>query len=136
MTIIQTKNVLSKGIGRRKSSTAFVQIVPGEGEIIVNQQSGIDYFHHNSQALSVCRTALEIFESEKSYNLTIVVSGGGLNGQMQAIRLAVSKAVSKLDENKRAKLRNLGLLSRDTRVKERKKYGLKKARKAPQFSKR
>nr|YP_009551146.1 ribosomal protein S9 [Vischeria sp. ACOI 3415]QAA12083.1 ribosomal protein S9 [Vischeria sp. ACOI 3415] len=136
MTILEAKNILSTGVGRRKSATAFVQIIPGNGEITVNQQPGVNYFHYNSQAVSICRTALEIFESEKSYNLTVVVSGGGLNGQIQAIRLALSKAVSKLDTTKRIKLRSLGLLSRDTRVKERKKYGLKKARKAPQFSKR
>jgi len=136
MTILEAKNILSTGVGRRKSATAFVQIIPGNGEIKVNQQSGVNYFHYNPQAVSICRTALEIFESEKSYNITVVVSGGGLNGQIQAIRLALSKAVSKLDTTKRIKLRSLGLLSRDTRVKERKKYGLKKARKAPQFSKR
>nr|YP_010451051.1 ribosomal protein S9 [Vischeria punctata]AOW70837.1 ribosomal protein S9 [Vischeria sp. CAUP Q 202]UTV00832.1 ribosomal protein S9 [Vischeria punctata] len=136
MTILEAKNILSTGVGRRKSATAFVQIIPGNGEITINQQPGVNYFHYNSQAVSICRTALEIFESEKSYNLTVVVSGGGLNGQIQAIRLALSKAVSKLDTTKRIKLRSLGLLSRDTRVKERKKYGLKKARKAPQFSKR
>lgn len=136
MTTSQVKNILSTGVGRRKSASAFVQIVPGNGEILVNQQPGVDYFHFNSQALNICRTALEIFESEKSYNIIIVVSGGGLTGQTQAIRLAVAKAVAKLDTSKRVKLRSLGLLSRDTRVKERKKYGLKKARKAPQFSKR
>jgi small subunit ribosomal protein S9 len=136
MSTIETKNILSTGVGRRKSASAFVQIVSGNGEIIVNQQPGIEYFHFNSQALSLCRTALQIFDSENSYNIIIGVSGGGLTGQIQAIRLAVAKAVSKLDSNKRVKLRTLGLLSRDTRVKERKKYGLKKARKAPQFSKR
>nr|YP_010478906.1 ribosomal protein S9 [Lietzensia polymorpha]UVI61211.1 ribosomal protein S9 [Lietzensia polymorpha] len=136
MTESQSRNVLSTGVGRRKSATSFVQIIPGNGEIIVNQQPGIDYFHFNSQAVSICRTALEIFDSEKAYNIIIIVSGGGLTGQVQAIRLAVSKAVSKLDINKRVKLRSLGLLSRDTRVKERKKCGLKKARKASQFSKR
>lgn len=136
MPIIETKNILSTGVGRRKSASAFVQIVSGNGEIVVNQQPGIEYFHFNSQALSICRTALEIFDSENSYNIIIGVSGGGLIGQIQAIRLAVANAVSKLDSNKRVKLRTLGLLSRDTRIKERKKYGLKKARKAPQFSKR
>nr|YP_010478763.1 ribosomal protein S9 [Neustupella aerophytica]UVI61068.1 ribosomal protein S9 [Neustupella aerophytica] len=136
MTTLEAKNILSTGVGRRKSASAFVYIIPGNGQIIINKQPGIDYFVYNSQAVSICQTALKIFESEKSYNIIIVVSGGGLNGQIQAIRLAVSKAVSKLDTNKRIKLRSLGLLSRDTRVKERKKYGLKKARKAPQFSKR
>nr|YP_009550305.1 ribosomal protein S9 [Characiopsis acuta]QAA11242.1 ribosomal protein S9 [Characiopsis acuta] len=136
MPTIETKNILSTGVGRRKSASAFVQIVSGKGEIIINQQPGIEYFHFNSQALSICKTALEIFNSENSYNIIIGVSGGGLTGQIQAIRLAVANAVSKLDSTKRVKLRTLGLLSRDTRVKERKKYGLKKARKAPQFSKR
>ena len=136
MTSVETKNILSTGVGRRKSASALAKIVPGNGDIKVNQKPGLEYFHSISQSLSICRTALEIFECDKSYNLIIEVSGGGLHGQTEAIRLAVAKAVSKLDLTKRIKLRSLGLLSRDTRIKERKKYGLRKARKAPQYSKR
>lgn len=136
MITFEQKNVLATGVGRRKSASALVKILPGNGEIVVNQKPGIDYFHSISYGLGICRTPLEIFESDKAYNIVIEVTGGGLQGQTQAIRLAVAKAISNLDSAKRVKLRSLGLLSRDTRIKERKKCGLKKARKAPQYSKR
>jgi small subunit ribosomal protein S9 len=136
MTSESKKNILANGVGRRKSATAFVQLSPGNGQIKINHKPGIEYFQFSSQALSSSIIPLEIFESEKSYDINIIVSGGGLLGQVDAIRLAISKTISKLDSTKRVKLRSLGFLSRDTRVKERKKYGLKKARKAPQFSKR
>lgn len=136
MTTSEKNNILSTGVGRRKSSSALVKIIPGNGEIFINKKAGLDYFNSSSQSLSSCRIPLEIFEEENSYNMVIDVSGGGIQGQTQAIKLAVANAVSKLDSTKRIKLRSLGLLSRDTRVKERKKYGLKKARKASQYSKR
>lgn len=136
MITFEQKNVLATGVGRRKRASALVKILPGNGEIVVNQKPGIDYFHSISYGLGICRTPLEIFESDKAYNIVIEVTGGGLQGQTQAIRLAVAKAISNLDSAKRVKLRSLGLLSRDTRIKERKKCGLKKARKAPQYSKR
>lgn len=136
MITFEKKNVLATGVGRRKSSSALVKILPGNGEIIVNQKPGIDYFHSIAYGLGICRTPLEIFESDKAYNIVIEVTGGGLQGQTQAIKLAVAKAISNLDSAKRTKLRSMGLLSRDTRIKERKKCGLKKARKAPQYSKR
>ncbi len=136
MTLESKKNILTNGVGRRKSATAFVQISPGTGQIIINQKPGVEYFQFSSQALNSSIIPLEIFESQNSYDINIIASGGGLLGQVDAIRLAISKAISKLDSTKRVKLRSLGFLSRDTRVKERKKYGLKKARKAPQFSKR
>jgi small subunit ribosomal protein S9 len=136
MITFEKKNILATGVGRRKSASALVKILPGTGEIMVNQKPGIDYFHSIAHGLGICRTPLEIFESDKAYNIIIEVSGGGLQGQTQAIRLAVAKDISNIDAAKRVKLRNLGLLSRDTRIKERKKYGLKKARKAPQYSKR
>ena len=132
----EEKNILSTGVGRRKSSSAFVKVFSGTGEVIINKKLGKDYFHSIHAALETCQTPLEIFQAEKAYKLVIDVSGGGLQGQKQAIRLAIAKAISTLDVEKRVKLRSLGLLSRDTRVKERKKYGLKKARKSPQYSKR
>ena len=136
MITFDKKDILATGVGRRKSASALVKILPGTGEIIINQKSGIDYFHSIAHGLGICRTALEVLEADKAYNIIIEVSGGGLKGQTEAIRLAVAKAISNLDSAKRVKLRSLGLLSRDTRIKERKKYGLKKARKAPQYSKR
>ena len=136
MVKFEKNNVVASGVGRRKSASAVVKILPGTGEITVNQKPGIEYFHAIAHGLGICRTPLEIFQSDKAYNIIIEVSGGGLQGQTQAIRLAVAKAISSLDNDKRTKLRHLGLLSRDTRIKERKKCGLKKARKAPQYSKR
>jgi small subunit ribosomal protein S9 len=136
MTTNETSKSFSIGIGRRKSASARVKIVPGNGQITINEKTGIDYFNSFPQSLGICRNPLEIFESDKSYDIIINVEGGGLQGQTQAIQLAVANAVSKLDSVKRSKLRNLGLLTRDTRIKERKKYGLKKARKASQYSKR
>nr|AHX25148.1 30S ribosomal protein S9 [Nannochloropsis gaditana] len=136
MVKFEKNNVVASGVGRRKSASALVKILPGTGEITVNQKPGIEYFHVIAHGLGICRTPLEIFQSDKAYNIIIEVSGGGLQGQTQAIRLAVAKAISSLDNDKRTKLRHLGLLSRDTRIKERKKCGLKKARKAPQYSKR
>jgi small subunit ribosomal protein S9 len=132
----EKSNILALGIGRRKSSRASVKILPGKGEILINQKTVIDYFTGSSHSIAICRMPLEIFQCENSYNMIIDVSGGGIQGQTQAIKLAVAKALSILDSKKRVKLRSLGLLSRDTRVKERKKYGLKKARKASQYSKR
>lgn len=136
MITFEKNSILATGVGRRKSASALVKILSGTGEIVINQKSGVDYFHSVANGLGICRTPLEIFQSDKAYNIIIEVSGGGLQGQTQAIRLAVAKAISSLDAAKRVKLRNLGLLTRDTRIKERKKYGLKKARKAPQYSKR
>lgn len=136
MITFDKKDILATGVGRRKSASALVKILPGTGEIVINQKSGIDYLHSIAHGLGVCRTALEVFNADKAYNIIIEVSGGGLHGQTEAIRLAVANAISHLDSEKRVKLRSLGLLTRDTRIKERKKYGLKKARKAPQYSKR
>ena len=136
MITFEKNNILTTGVGRRKSASALVKILPGTGEIVVNQKSGVNYFHSIANGLEICRTPLEIFEADKAYNVIIEVSGGGLHGQAEAIRLAIANAISNLDSEKRVKLRSLGLLSRDTRIKERKKYGLKKARKAPQYSKR
>lgn len=126
----------SIGLGRRKSASARVKIIQGNGQITINNKTGIEYFSSIPKSIGICRNPLEIFESEKSYDIIIDVKGGGLHGQTEAIQLAVANAVSKLDSVKRSKLRNLGLLTRDTRIKERKKYGLKKARKASQYSKR
>ena len=136
MANIETNKSFSIGIGRRKSASARVKITPGNGQITINEKTGIEYFNSIPKSLGICSNPLEIFESDKSYDIIINVEGGGLQGQTQAIQLAVANAVSKLDSVKRSKLRNLGLLTRDSRIKERKKYGLKKARKASQYSKR
>lgn len=123
-------------IGRRKSATAKVRLVPGTGEVKINKISGLDYFHNSSESIEACRLPLHIFGLANTYNLEVQTSGGGLEGQLQAIRLGIARALAHFDSSKRSKLKSLGLLQRDSRIKERKKYGLKKARKASQYSKR
>ena len=132
----ETSSVANIGIGRRKSARVQVNIIPGNGVIKVNNLLGEEYFRSSLESLKSCQMPLSLFDVEKTYDLIIKVSGGGFKGQTDAIVLAVSRAISKLDPAKRTKLKSLGLLSRDTRVKERKKVGLKKARKASQYSKR
>lgn len=134
--IKETSSVANFGIGRRKSARVQVNIIPGQGVIKVNNLLGEEYFSSSLESLKSCQMPLTLFDVEKNYDLIIKVSGGGLKGQTDAIVLAVSRAIAKLDPTKRTKLKSLGLLSRDTRVKERKKVGLKKARKASQYSKR
>jgi small subunit ribosomal protein S9 len=123
-------------LGRRKSATARVRLVPGTGEVKINKISGLNYFHNSAESIESCRLPLHIFGLIDTYNIEVQTSGGGLEGQIQAIRLGIARALVGFDNSKRPKLKSLGLLQRDSRIKERKKYGLKKARKASQYSKR
>jgi small subunit ribosomal protein S9 len=124
------------GTGRRKSSTARVRLVPGTGKITVNKRTGEDYFQFNTSYLSVIKAPLETLGLENSYDILVKAEGGGLTGQSDAVRLGVARALCQLDPENRSPLKGEGFLTRDPRAKERKKYGLHKARKAPQFSKR
>ena len=123
-------------IGRRKSAIARVRLIPGTGEIKINKMLGLDYFHNSAESVESCRLPLHIFGLSNTYDVDIQTAGGGLEGQLQAIRLGIARALAHYDISKRPKLKSLGLLERDSRIKERKKYGLKKARKASQYSKR
>lgn len=123
-------------IGRRKSAIARVRLIPGTGDIKINKILGLDYFQNSAESVEACRFPLHVFGLADTYNLEIQTSGGGLEGQLQAIRLGIARALAHFDLSKRPKLKSLGLLQRDSRIKERKKYGLKKARKASQYSKR
>lgn len=123
-------------IGRRKSAVARVRLIPGNGDIKINKILGIEYFQNSVESIEACRLPLHIFGLSNTYDLDIQTSGGGLEGQLQAIRLGIARALVHFDLSKRSKLKSLGLLQRDSRIKERKKYGLKKARKASQYSKR
>ena len=114
-------------IGRRKSAIARVRLLPGTGEIKINKKLGLDYFHNSTESIESCRLPLHLFGLANTYNLEIQTAGGGLEGQVQAIRLGIARALAYFDTTKRSKLKSLGLLQRDSRVKERKKYGLKKA---------
>lgn len=122
-------------IGRRKTSTARLYIKPGKGEILVNNRPLESYF--NSQAkINVATLPLEVTELEGSYDIKVTVRGGGTTGQAGAIQLALARALDDLNEDVHSKLKQHGLLTRDSRMVERKKYGQPKARKKFQFSKR
>ena len=123
------------GTGRRKSSVARVRLVPGEGNIIVNDRSLDDYFGLETLKVIV-KQPLVLTGLENKFDIHVNVIGGGFTEQAGAIRHGIARALLKADENLRPVLKKAGFLTRDPRMKERKKYGLKKARRAPQFSKR
>ena|SRR4028118_1808320 len=124
------------GTGRRKNAIARVRLVPGSGQLIVNGRQGDDYFNYNSGYISAAKAPLESLGLETEYDILVNAHGGGLTGQSDSIRLGVARALCELDPENRSPLKTEGYLTRDPRAKERKKYGLHKARKAPQYSKR
>ncbi|MEG6566614.1 30S ribosomal protein S9 [Thermoanaerobacterium saccharolyticum] len=123
------------GTGRRKTSVARVRLVPGKGNIIINGRSLDDYFGLDTLKYTV-KQPLILTENIDKFDVIAKVEGGGLSGQAGAIRLGITRALMKADNELRPILKKAGFVTRDPRMKERKKYGLKKARKAPQFSKR
>ncbi|HET7657644.1 MAG TPA: 30S ribosomal protein S9 [Bacillales bacterium] len=123
------------GTGRRKSSVARVRLVPGDGKIIVNGRD-IEEFFNLETLRAIVKQPLVETETQGSYNVLVNVKGGGYTGQAGAIRHGVARALLEVDPDFRAPLKRAGYLTRDPRMKERKKYGLKGARRAPQFSKR
>ena len=128
-----TKKV-SYATGRRKSSVARVYVTPGKGKIVVNDRDVNEYFPHATLVLDL-KQPLTILGVEGKYDIRCFVSGGGFTGQAGAMRLGIARALLVAGED-RASLKVNGMLTRNPRSKERKKYGLKKARRAPQFSKR
>ena len=130
------KKVQYWGTGRRKSAIARVRLVPGgDGTITINKKSIDDYFDLETMKFIV-RQPLVLTETSAKYDVLVNVTGGGNNGQAGAIRHGISRALLEAEPETREALKKAGFLTRDSRMKERKKYGLKKARKAPQFSKR
>lgn len=123
------------GTGRRKKSIARVYLVPGKGNITINKRSIDDYFGLETLKV-VVRQPLVLTETKDKFDLIITVRGGGVTGQAGAIRHGISRALLQADADYRPTLKKAGFLTRDPRMKERKKYGLKAARRAPQFSKR
>ncbi|MBQ7064951.1 MAG: 30S ribosomal protein S9 [Firmicutes bacterium] len=123
------------GTGRRKSSVARVYLKPGNGEIVINKKGIDDYFGAETLKMIV-RQPFAVTETEGKYDVMVNVNGGGYTGQAGAIRHGIARALLEVGEEMRTPLKRAGLLTRDPRMKERKKYGLKKARRAPQFSKR
>ena len=130
-----SKNIY-QAVGRRKQATANVKLTSGDGLFLVNNKSVELYFHCNPQYLNKLKAPLITLGLEDKYDISVTTRGGGVNGQMDAIRLGVARALCYMSPENRASLKSEGVLTRDSRRKERKKYGLKKARKAPQFSKR
>lgn len=128
--------VMYWGTGRRKSAIARVRLVPGSGEITVNGKSGNLYFNQIAEYLQGIKAPLETLGLENDYDILVNAHGGGLTGQADAVKLGVARALCQLAPENRQPLKSEGYLTRDPRAKERKKYGLHKARKAPQYSKR
>ena len=123
------------GTGRRKNSVARVYLVPGKGKITVNNRDIDDYFDKETLKM-IIRQPFEVTETEGRFDINAKVLGGGSTGQAGAIRMGIARALLEADNEYRPSLKRNGFLTRDPRMKERRKYGLKKARKAPQFSKR
>ena len=124
-----------RGTGRRKSAVARVRLLPGNGQVLVNGYSLEEYFDYETMR-DICTQPLELVGQREGFNVAVTVKGGGFTGQAGAIRLGVARALLEFDPNLRASLKKAGFLTRDARKKERYKYGFKKARKSPQFSKR
>ena len=123
------------GLGRRKCAVARVRLYPGDGQIVVNGRQALDYFGRETLVTTV-REPLRAVDALARFNIVVKVLGGGISGQADAISLGIARALLVSDETHRKPLRTDGLLTRDARVKERKKPGLKRARKAPQYTKR
>ncbi len=129
------KQVVYNATGKRKQSIARVKLFPGEGKILVNSIDFKDYFKREA-LVTIIVEPLKLTNTENAYDIIADLSGGGISGQAGALRHGISKALLEINEEYRPILKKEGFLTRDSRVKERKKYGLKKARKRPQFSKR
>ena len=141
-------NILAKGTGRRKSAIAQIQLIKGTGEFIINGKSGVLYMQENPASALSIQAPLELLRLQKTYDTIVVVQGGGLIGQAEAIKLGIARALCDIESLSnysnemtiqteiRKQLKTKGYLTQDSRVKERRKYGLKKARKASQYHKR
>lgn len=124
------------GLGRRKSATARARLYKGKGNITINDKPASDFLSDNKTLLAEVTDPLALVNKQKDFDITVLVSGGGVSGQVDAIKLAISKALTAGFPDLRVVLRKANLMSRDPREKERKKYGLRSARKREQFSKR
>jgi small subunit ribosomal protein S9 len=131
-----SKRVAYAGTGRRKTSVVRVRLVPGTGKLIINGKDGDLYLQFNPTYISLAKAPLETLGLEGEYDIIANAKGGGLTGQADSIRMGVARALCQLDPDNRKPLKIEGYLTRDPRAKERRKYGLRKARKAPQYSKR
>lgn len=130
------QKVIYSGTGRRKTSVARVNLIPGSGKLIINNLPGESYLQFSPNYLRISFSPLSLLGLDKEYDVYVKTNGGGLTGQADAIRLGLARALCTINSDNRIMLKSEGLLRRDARSKERKKYGLRKARKAPQYSKR
>jgi small subunit ribosomal protein S9 len=126
---------LIQSTGRRKAAIARVRLRPGNGTIVVNRRAVEDYFPSATHRM-ILTEPLRLVEKAEDYDIDATLDGGGVSGQAGALRLGIARALSELEPELRVPLKRAGFLTRDPREKEQKKYGLKKARKAPQYSKR
>jgi small subunit ribosomal protein S9 len=124
------------GLGRRKSATARARLYAGKGSITINDKTATEYFSDNKTQVAEITDPLALVGKQKDYDITILVQGGGTAGQVDAIKLAIAKALTTAHSDLRSTLKKAEFLKRDSREKERKKYGLRSARKKEQFSKR
>jgi small subunit ribosomal protein S9 len=131
-----TNETIYFGTGHRKEAIARVRLIPGSGKAIINGIPGETYLQFSPNYLRISKSPLHSLGLENKYDMFVTTTGGGLTGQTEAIRLGLSRALCKITPENRTVLKFEGYLTRDARKVERKKYGLKKARKAPQFSKR
>lgn len=135
-TLLQHSKVIYSGTGRRKTSIARVKLIPGSGKLIINGLPGESYLQFSPNYLRISCAPLKILGLINEYDIHVKAEGGGLTGQADAIRLGLARALCTINPANRTTLKSEGFLTRDPRMKERKKYGLRKARKAPQYSKR
>ena len=124
------------GLGRRKSATARARLSGGKGAIVINGKTAEEYLDGNTTLLAELTDPLALIGKQKEFDVSLVISGGGTSGQVDAAKSAIAKAIAEMDETQRGSLKKAGFIKRDPREKERKKYGLRSARKREQFSKR
>jgi len=124
------------GLGRRKSATARARLIGGKGVIVINGKPADEYLNGNSTLLAELTDPLALVGKQKEFDVSLVISGGGTSGQVDAAKSAIAKAIAEMDDTQRSTLKKAGFMKRDPREKERKKYGLRSARKREQFSKR
>nr|YP_009296129.1 ribosomal protein S9 [Schizymenia dubyi]AOM65064.1 ribosomal protein S9 [Schizymenia dubyi] len=135
-TLSYNSKTTYSGTGRRKTSIARVKLTPGSGKLTINGLPGESYLQFSPNYLRVSCSPLKLLGLRNEYDIHVKTEGGGLTGQADAIRLGLARALCRINPENRSTLKSEGFLTRDSRVKERKKYGLRKARKAPQYSKR
>lgn len=125
-----------EGIGRRKESTARVRVMSGSGKFVVNNKEAANYFTREGDMRDILRAFEAVGEARESYDISVVATGGGVTGQTDSVKMGLARALVKMNIEWNSAMRKAGLLTRDARIKERKKPGLKRARKAPTYTKR